>query len=88
MDQPSRSTAASPPQDFALGDFDDTPIAKMEQEKEAANGQAEGVETGTEEEQEDATEDRVAGLLRVVPEAPADAAAPREQPRKPLIQEL
>lgn len=55
----------------------------MEQEKEAANGQAEGVETGTGEEQEDAAEDSgVAGLLRVVPEAP------REQPRKPLIQEL
>lgn len=79
-----------PAQDFALGDFDDTPIAKMEQEKEAADGQAEGVEAGAGEEQEDTAEDTsgVAGLLRVVPEARVDAAASREQPRKPLIEEL
>eukprot|EP00903_Cladosiphon_okamuranus_P007686 g7450.t1 len=75
--------------DFALGDFDDTPIAKMEQEKEVADGQAEGVEAGTGEEEEDAAEEGgVASLLRAVPEAPAEAATPRQQPRKPLIQEL
>eukprot|EP00752_Nemacystus_decipiens_P012051 g10684.t1 len=75
--------------DFALGDFDDTPIAKMEQEKEAADGETEGVEAGAGEEQEDAVEGSgVASLLRVVPKAQVDAAAPREKPRKPLIQEL
>lgn len=77
-----------PTQDFALGDFDDTPIAKMEQEKEVAASQVEGVEAGTGEEQEDTVEDSgVAGLLRVVPETRVDAAAPQE-PRKPLIEEV
>lgn len=78
-------------QDFALGDFDDTPIAKMEQEKEkeVADGEVERVEAGTGEQQEDAAEEGgAASLLRVLPETPADAAVPREQPRKPLIEEL
>lgn len=79
-----------PTQDFALGDFDDTPIAKMEQEKEVAASQVEGVEASTGEGQEGTAEGSsgVADLLRVVPETGVDAAAPREQPRKPLIEEL
>lgn len=76
-------------QDFALGDFDDTPIAKMEQEKEVAASQVEGAEAGGEQEGDMGGESGVAGLVRVVPsETEADAAAPPEQPRKPLIEEL
>lgn len=79
-------------QDFALGDFDDTPIAKMERDKEEAN-QAEGAESGAtggmaEEEGGVEGESGVAGLVRVVPQTEVDAAAPREKSRKPLIEEL
>lgn len=79
-------------QDFALGDFDDTPIAKMEQEKEAAS-QAEGAEsdaTGGVAQQEGGMEGEsgVAGLVRVVPQTEVDVAAPRDKPRKPFIEEL
>lgn len=71
-----------PTQDFALGDFDDTPIAKMEQEKEVATN-------GSGEESGDTVEDSgVAGLLHVVTESPGEAEAPQAKSRKPLIEEL
>lgn len=61
----------------------------MEQEKESADRQGDGVEANAGDEEEDAAGDSgVADLLRVGPEARADAAAPREQPRKPKIEEL
>lgn len=79
-------------QDFALGDFDDTPIAKMEQDKEAAS-QAEGTESdakGGVAQQEGGMEGEsgVGGLVRVVPQTEVDVSAPRDKPRKPLIEEL
>lgn len=79
-------------QDFALGDFDDTPLAKMEQDKEAAS-QAEGAEPDAidgmgEQERDMEQESGVAGLVRVAPQTAVGAGAPREKPRKPLIEEL
>lgn len=84
-----------PPQDFALGDFDESPIAQMEAEKEEA---AEGAGTldiaansGTARRdvgEEDADEQdgvEVAAWLRL-PEEKASAA--RKENRKSLIEEL
>lgn len=77
-------------QDFALGDFDDTPIAKMEQEKAEANdaaGARESVGEGGMEDEEDGEDSVVAGFVRVPPQG-GDAATPRQKDKKPLIEEL
>ncbi|CAM9370277.1 unnamed protein product [Ectocarpus sp. 12 AP-2014] len=68
--------------DFALGDFDDTPIAKMEQDKEAAASEAGGVDAGVRgsAEEEHGVEE---GRGVVVP-----GAAHPKKPSKPLIEEL
>lgn len=71
-----------PTQDFALGDFDDTPIAKMEKEKEAAASEAGGEDAGARgivEEEEGVQE----GGDVLVP-----GAARPKKPSKPLIEEL
>lgn len=79
-------------QDFALGDFDDSPIAKMEQEKEVAAGGEEGTESsggvGLDEGDGADGEGGIASLVRVKPMNEDDAPAPQGQSRKPLIEEL
>lgn len=69
-------------QDFALGDFDDTPIAKMEQEKEAVADETGGVDAGARGsvEEEQGVEE---GGGVVVP-----GAAHPKKPSEPLIEEL
>lgn len=74
------------PQDFALGDFDNTPIAQVENEAEAAKGP--GNEAGAagidnEDEGEDAD---VARFVRV--QKTATDAERRPKPGKPLIEEM
>lgn len=71
-----------PTQDFALGDFDDTPIAKMEQEKEAAAsgvGELDASARGSVEEEEGVKEG--GGVV-------VQGAARPKKPSKPLIEEL
>lgn len=76
------------PQDFALGDFDDTAIAQMENEAEAAEeGLGNEVETaGLDDGEDEEEETGVASLVRL-PVATTDAE-PRPKPRRPLIEEM
>lgn len=84
------------PQDFALGDFDNSAIAQMEEENEAAEAEAEAgpgkgkdaEAAGMDDEEAKGGEaaSAVADLVRV-PKTAADAG-PRKKPRKPLIEEL
>lgn len=71
-------------QDFALGDFDDNPIAKMEEEKEEAE-LAPSESVPMEEDHLNDGENGVAGLLRVREEK---STVPRKENDKPLIEEL
>lgn len=59
-------------QDFALGDFDNNPIAKMEEEKE----EEDNLESG---------ENGLAGLLGV---SEKKSTLPGKEKGKPLIEEL
>ncbi|CAN0400904.1 unnamed protein product, partial [Ectocarpus sp. 13 AM-2016] len=68
--------------DFALGDFDDTPIAKMEEEKGAAASEAEGVDAGTRGSAEEEHGVEEGGGVMV------PGAAHPKKPSKPLIEEL
>lgn len=77
------------PQDFALGDFDNTTIAQMEDENESEAGPGKEAEKAA---GMDNAEDEGKGkggleeLVRV-PMAAA-GAKPRQKPKKPLIEEL
>lgn len=76
------------PQDFALGDFDNTTIAQMEDEKEEAGPgmDAENAAAMDNAKDEGKGKGGLAELVRV-PMAGA-GAKPRQKPKKPLIEEL
>lgn len=66
-------------QDFALGDFDDNPIAKMEEEKETEEL------TAASEHQQDAEDVARAETLRL---PQSSSTRSRKEKGKPLIEEL
>lgn len=75
------------PQDFALGDFDNTAIAQMEQEDEAESEMGSGKEAEGAAGIDDAEDKEANGLANLLRVTAADAK-PRKKPKKPLIEEL
>lgn len=77
------------PQDFALGDFDNTTIAQMEEEDEAEAeaGLGKGAEGAAGIDDAEDNEEETSGLAKLLRVTPADAK-PRQKPKKPLIEEL
>lgn len=77
------------PQDFALGDFDNTAIAQMEKENEAGEagpGKAAEDAAGLDDAEDKGEEaNGVAHLVRLPTTTEAE---PRQKPGKPLIEEL